>query len=294
MEERHFGPVWFLPGDNNGKYPYCNSVYIAGQGILIDPASNRERLARLREENGVREIWLSHWHEDHFMHLDLFDDLPLAVSEQDAAPLASLDRLSDAYGLDHEYREHWHALFQDLFHFKPRVPSRHLRGGTTLSLEDIQVEIIAAPGHTPGHLAFLFKGPDILFLGDYDLTPFGPWYGDVASSISSTIDSVRRLQRIPAAVWLCSHEEGVFENNPGKLWDQYLQVIDIREEKLLHFLREARSMEEIVDACIIYRKKREPKAFFEFGERALMRKHLEKLLNEKRIVAENGRFQSAG
>ncbi len=40
---------------------------------------------------------------------------------------------------------------------------------------------------------------DILFLGDYDLTPFGPWYGDVESSIEQTISSINMLQQIPAS-----------------------------------------------------------------------------------------------
>ena len=48
MQERCFGPVRFIPGENHGKYPFCHSVYIEGAGILIDPASDRERLKRLR------------------------------------------------------------------------------------------------------------------------------------------------------------------------------------------------------------------------------------------------------
>ena len=46
MEERKFGPVWFIPGERNGKYPYCHSLYIEGEGggILIDASSDRERL----------------------------------------------------------------------------------------------------------------------------------------------------------------------------------------------------------------------------------------------------------
>ena len=76
MRETHFGPVWFIPGKNRGRYPHCHSIYIDGPGILIDPSSDRERLKQLRERDGVNAIWLSHWHEDHIMDLDLFDDLP--------------------------------------------------------------------------------------------------------------------------------------------------------------------------------------------------------------------------
>ena len=71
MKERCFGPIRFLPGENRGKYPFCHSLYIDGAGILIDPASDRDRLKGLHKNGGVREVWLSHWHEDHFMHLDL-------------------------------------------------------------------------------------------------------------------------------------------------------------------------------------------------------------------------------
>ena len=32
MEERSFGPVRFLPGKNEGKFPFCHSIYIDGVG----------------------------------------------------------------------------------------------------------------------------------------------------------------------------------------------------------------------------------------------------------------------
>jgi len=70
MQEQSFGPIRFIPGENRGKYPYSHSLHVDGEGILIDPASDRDRLKRLREESVVGEVWLSHWHEDHFMHLD--------------------------------------------------------------------------------------------------------------------------------------------------------------------------------------------------------------------------------
>ena len=96
MEEKHFGPLWFIPGENGGKYPNCHSIYMEDAGVLIDPVSDRKRLIQLREDTGVKEIWLSHWHEDHIMHLDLFDDLPLCISEMDAGPLSDMESFLDA------------------------------------------------------------------------------------------------------------------------------------------------------------------------------------------------------
>ena len=37
-------------------------------------------------------------------------------------------------------------------------------------------------------------------------------------------------------------------------------------------------MKDIVNAWIVYRKPREPEAFFAFAEEALMRKHIERLM----------------
>jgi len=291
LKERHFGPVWFIPGDNYGIYPNCHSIYIEGDGVLIDPGSDRERLIQLRGGPGVREVWLTHWHEDHLMHLDLFDDLPLLISEPDAPPLADLNVFMDAYGMEGEdEREYWRVVLKEEFHFRPRRPTRFLRGGDAISLKTGDVAVMATPGHTPGHLSFFFQTPGVLLLGDYDLTRFGPWYGDRGSNIQETIRSVNRLRKVPARVWLSSHERGIFEENPGDRWDQYVAVIQERERKLIERLRTPQTLEDIVGAWIIYGRPREPKAFFEFGERVHMKKHLEKLVNEGRVVTDGAYY----
>jgi glyoxylase-like metal-dependent hydrolase (beta-lactamase superfamily II) len=291
MQELTFGPIRFIPGQNKGKYPFCHSVYIEEDRILIDPASDRERLVRLKEEEGVECIWLSHWHEDHFLHLDLFDDAPLYISREDAPPLSDMSLFLDAYGVvDENERKVWATIISNDFHFKPRTPAGFLEGGQTKRLNAVTVDIIATPGHTPGHLCFHFREPEVLFLGDYDLTPFGPWYGDRFSNISRIIESVRKLEAIPAKTWLASHETGVFSKPPKKLWQGYLNVIKTREEKLLEFLEHPRTLAEIVNAWIVYRKPREPKDFYTFAERALMLKHLELLMDRSMVILKEGKY----
>jgi glyoxylase-like metal-dependent hydrolase (beta-lactamase superfamily II) len=288
MEERHFGPVWFIPGDNKGKYPYCHSVYIDGAGILIDPASDRRRLEEIRDRHGVRAIWLSHWHEDHFMYLDLFDHVPIWISREDAPPLSDLDILLDWYGVENnEQRNYWRKFMLEQFNFRPRRPQRFLQGGEAIRLGELTVDVIAAPGHTPGHLAFYFREPEVLFLGDYDLTRFGPWYGDVHSSIDETIASLSRLKQIPARVLLTSHETGVFENPSEAPWGPYESVIAEREGKLLQAMDRPKSLEEIVNLYLIYGRPREPRDFFEFCERALVRKHIERLEQRGNVLREH-------
>jgi glyoxylase-like metal-dependent hydrolase (beta-lactamase superfamily II) len=292
MEERCFGPIRFIPGENRGKYPFCHSLYIDGEGILIDPASDRDRLKRLRTEDGVKQVWLSHWHEDHFMHLDLFDDVPLLISEQDAPQLSDVELFLDGYGIKIEdQRRVWREIVTSQFHFRPRKPAEFLEAGKKIRLKDLTVEIIPTPGHTPGHLCFFFQEHGVLFLGDYDLTPFGPWYGDRDSSIQDTIQSVERLKEIPAKIWLTCHETGVFEENPAVLWDQYLAVIDQRESKLLDYLNTPKTIADIVEAWIVYQRPREPKEFYALAEEMIMQKHLDLLVAKSKVVKEGERYR---
>ncbi len=294
MEEKNFGSVRFIPGKNNGKYPYCHSIYIEGAGVLIDPASDRERLIRLKENEGVKMIWLSHWHEDHIMDLDLFDDVPLWVSEPDAEPLTDLELFLDWYDMQDDFREQFRMLMIEQFHYKPRKPERFLNDGETINLGSVSVDVISTPGHTPGHLSFFFKEPRVLFLGDYDLTRFGPWYGDRDSDIDDVIRSIALLRKIPAKVWLTCHETGVFEEEPGEIWDQYLAVIQKREVKLLNFLKTPKTMSQIIDAGIVYGRPGTTESLIAFGEEAIMKKHIERDLKKSIVLKDNACFYKAG
>jgi glyoxylase-like metal-dependent hydrolase (beta-lactamase superfamily II) len=291
MEERLFGPVRFIPGENRGRYPNCNSLYIEEAGILIDPASDRERLIRLRSEKEVKAVWLSHWHEDHFMHLDLFDDLPLWISPLDAPPLADLTTFLTWYGFSDGEMLFWRSIIEDRFHFRPRKPAGHLVGGETITLGPLSVDIIATPGHTPGHLAFLFREASLLFTGDYDLTGFGPWYGDLHSSIDQTRASIDLLRQISADTVLTGHETGIFAQPLNGLWANYSGVMAEREAKLLQVLEQPKTLEAIIDARIVYGKPREPKEFFDFGERVHMKKHLEDLQKRGFVAEQQGLYR---
>ncbi len=287
--ERSFGPVRFLPGKNRARYPHCHSLYIEGAGVLIDPACDRQRLKRLRDEEGVSQVWLSHWHEDHLRHLDLFDDLPLYMSEADAPPLSDLEAYLDwNCGDNQALRDKWRDLAVRVFNFRPRRPTGFLCHGQVVELGPLSVEVIATPGHTPGSLCFFFRQPRVLFLADYDLTSFGPWYGDIQADIDELKASVARLHAVPARTWLAGHGEGVYEEDPGERWDNFVGVIDNRERRLLEFLEQPRTLDEIVGAWIAYGHPRQPEDFYRAAEEGLMRKHL-KALETRGMVAWRGR-----
>jgi len=289
---RSFGPVHFVPGGNRGRYPCSNSVYVEGAGVLIDAGADGAIYRELLAGPGVQEVWLSHWHEDHLTHLDLFAGLPLCMMAADAPALAGIESFLDSYGIAGEdFRDYWRKVLPADFHYRPRKVNRCFTPGEVIDLGVCTVEIVHAPGHTPGHTAFWFREPRVMFLADYDLTRFGPWYGDRDSSLTLTWQSLERLRRYPAEVWLTSHEDGILLGDASAAFDAYAAVIAEREAKLLDFLASPRSREEIVAACLVYRKPREPKAFFEWGEGAIMDKHLQHLLAAGRVVRESGRLR---
>jgi hydroxyacylglutathione hydrolase len=291
--DAQFGRIRFICGDNGGKYPFSHSLYLDGENIrvIIDPACSLQKLTDLKQKKGVDQVWLSHWHEDHISYLNLFNDCILRVSERDFPPLTDIDIFMDWYGIKEDsLRQIWKHVMLENFNYRPKKDALFIKDDETINLGSLAVQVIATPGHTPGHLSFFFPDEELLFLGDYDLTSFGPWYGDVYSSIEQTIKSIHKLKNIPARRWVASHNTGLFENNPGKLWEDYENVIYQREEKIMNFLNEPRTLEQILSAWLIYGKPREPKEFFEFNEHALIRKHIDYLEQRGKIALDKNQY----
>jgi len=288
-----FCRIRFISGDNGGKYPFNHSIYLAGkdQGVIIDPSCSLQKLTDLKEKDGVDQVWLSHWHEDHMGFLNLFENCTLRISQRDFPPLTDIEIFLDWYGIkENQTREIWKNIMLNNFNYRPQKEASFFSNDEIIDLGSLNVQIIPTPGHTPGHLSFFFPDEEILFLGDYDLTTFGPWYGDVYSSIEQTIESIHKLKNIPARRWIASHNTGLFEENPGKLWDDYENIIYQREEKIINFLKEPKTMEEILAAWLIYGRPREPKEFFEFNERALVSKHIEYLERNGKITPDKNKY----
>jgi hydroxyacylglutathione hydrolase len=289
-----FGPVSFIEGKKGGRYPYCHSLYIEEAGVIIDPSSDPDQLQKIANSGQAKSVWLSHWHEDHIMYLNLFEGLPISMHEADVPPLTNLETFIDWYfysGSNLEsMREEWRQMMLDMFNYKPREISQFLKDGDIIDLGSVTVEVLHCPGHSPGSLSFYFREPQVLFLGDTDLTPFGPWYGDIYSDIDAIYQTVERLRNIPAKVWLTGHEQGIFESDPGPLWDDYLQVIQTREDKLLDFLSEPRTLDDIANHWIIYGKPKKPVDMFAFLEKISMSKHLDRLIKKEVVESDGDRY----
>ena len=291
MNRRLAETIWLIEGGKGGRYPYSHSLYIRdGGGILVDCGSDYETIARIRREEGLAAVLMTHYHEDHFLFLHRFPDVAVWASDGDAPALESFDVFLDWYGVDGTDSEpFFRKLFAEKFPYAPRAVARRIRDGERIRLGRTEAVAVVAPGHTPGHLCLHFPADGILFMADYDLTAFGPWYGDTPGSIDAFRRSARRLAEIGAPVNVVSHEEPVHRGDIRGRTEAYLAAIDRREEALRAHLREPRTREEIVAARIVYGKERTG-PWFDYGEWALLSKHLERMGASGEVLRADGRY----
>jgi len=283
--------IWLIEGLKGGRFPYSHSLYINdGGGVLIDCGSDPEEIIRLRHDNGLAAIVMTHYHEDHFFFRYRFPDVEVWTTAADTPPLESLEALlqnSGAAGT--RFEADFRRRLIEEYNYLACTVARHIADGETLHFGGTSARAVIAPGHTPGHLCLHFPQEDILFLGDYDLTPFGPWYGDRVADIDDFKRSGRMLAGLGAKINVASHEEPIHRGSIREKMERYLSVIDRREEKLVDFLRDPHDLEEIIARRIVYGKDAQSE-WFDGGEAALMAKHLEKLIREGRVRQDGDRY----
>ena len=283
--------IWVVEGGKEGRYPYAHSLYVAdGGGILVDAGSDPAEIDRLRKERGIAAVVMTHYHEDHFTFLSRLPDTPVWSSAADAPALESLETLLGWYGvLGTEWDAFYRELFDGKFPFAPRKVARRIADGEELRFGDTRAVAVVAPGHTPGHLCLHFPDDGILFLGDYDLTAFGPWYGDAPCGIDGFRKSALRLASIAADQYVVSHEGPVHRGPIGEKMRAYLAVIDRREEALRDHVREPRTRAGIIAARLIYGADRDG-PWFDYGEWALLSKHLDGMIARGEVALRDGAY----
>jgi hydroxyacylglutathione hydrolase len=141
----------------------------AEEAIVVDPGGDPTQLRLELARMGARvvAVLLTHGHWDHVLGV-------AELAEASAAPIyigaAELPELKSGLA-------EWMGV-PSAPAFEPDVL---LEGGETLNLAGLEIEVIAVPGHRPGHMAFatdgcLFSG-DVLFRGSVGRSdlPEGDW-----------------------------------------------------------------------------------------------------------------------
>jgi len=288
------GPVSVYLGEKSGKYPDGNQVTVRGADTLV--AFDTPLVAnRLGEELLAADlVVLGHVHEDHIAGLHRLPHARVCVHEADVEAARSWEGLARHYGYAPVVLRGMRTKIEREFHYAPRPDALPYRDGATWSLGGgVTVRAIHTPGHTSGHCVLLVEPEGVAFIGDIDLSSFGPYYGDSTSSLAAFRRTLQAVKQIPARAWITAHHKGVVTERETFL--QLLQAfdarLDAREEAIAAFLRAHPStLEELVAHRFVYPKHLDD-LYYGDAERRTIAQHLEALARAGRAQEEGGRWR---
>ncbi|MFI6873442.1 MBL fold metallo-hydrolase [Streptomyces sp. NPDC050400] len=287
-----YGEVDVLVGAERGSYPYANPLLVRGTdaALVVDPS-----LTLVGGAPPADLVLVSHAHEDHIAGLGRYDDVPVHVHAGDLDALRSRAALVAGIGLPDDAVDAHDALMRDEFHVHGRPDALGFEDGAVFDLGGRTVTVVHLPGHTAGHCGFLVEPDGFLYVGDIDLTSFGPYYGDVGSSLADFEASMRRCREIDAKWFGTAHHKGVIEGAEEfrRRLDAFAGVVEKRDAALLAFLTEPRTVDEIAEHRLVYRPHVQG-AHVRPVELRTAAQHLDRLTQDGLVtVVAEGRFRAA-
>ncbi len=156
-----------------------------GQAAIVDPGGDIDRILAAVEkmEATVEKVILTHGHMDHCAASDVLrQQLGVPIEgphEADSFWIDKLPQWCEMSGFPHA----------DAF-----TPDRWLEAGDTVTVGDQTLKVFHCPGHTPGHVVFLYEPQqvawvgDVLFQGSIGRTDFPMGnHDDLIASIRNTL-----------------------------------------------------------------------------------------------------------
>jgi len=291
-----FGAVRVYLGEKSGKYPDGNQVIVTGRDtrVALDTPLVANRLRR--ELEGTDLVVLGHMHEDHAAGLHLLPRARVFAPQADLPAVQSWKGLERHYGYRPEVFSAMREIVARDFFFAPRPDAVGYADGQVWELGGVRLRAHHMPGHTAGHSVLVAEPEGVAFIGDIDLSGFGPYYGDACSNLADFRRTLARVADIPARVWITSHHKGVITGRDDflHLLHAFRDKIAQRERAILAELAQGpRSLQQLVEHRFLYPRGFEV-VYAEDAERHTLLAHLTEWLASGRVVEEGGLFRLAG
>ena len=147
----------FVLGDFETNCYLLRSDPEAKECLIIDPGFSAEPLLEFLKKESLQptRIILTHGHCDHIegikLLLENFNGISISIGKDDAEMLTSC-------------RHNLSLLMGAPFKLKP--PDELLEDGDLIELDNIKLEVLATPGHSPGGVSFFCRDDAVVFAGD--------------------------------------------------------------------------------------------------------------------------------
>lgn len=281
-----FGRVSVFFGEKSGKYPDGNQVLIRGSDTraAFDTPIVSNHIGPIFDATEL--VVMGHIHEDHMAGLHRLPAAVVHVHEADLPAAQSWHGMLAAFGVtDMAQASDMLARLQRDFFYAPRSDALGYVDGACWDLGQTRIRAFHMPGHTAGHTVLVVEPEGVAFIGDIDLTGFGPYYGDACSSLRDFRRSLARLPDIPAKVWVTSHHRGIYTERERFLRDlaAFTAKLDDRSQRVLDLLGDApKTLAQLAQHRLLYPQGYES-AWVAAAEARTMSQHLAELLADGRV-----------
>ena len=280
---RRIGPIMIIEGANNSKVPFSRSLYINSKDkVLIDTGADPTELRALDDQYGVELVVNTHYHPDHTLHNHLFTDAEKWINPIEFETIQSIEGIARGNGV---FQEWGYAGVEAMSKQFPKewVQSLGEISGTyhyedEYNFSGVKVNFLHTPGHTKGYSSPYFPELGIVYVGDFDMTSFGPWYFGSDGDIEEFIASSKLLLELDADTYITGHQKGIFSKQEFQMaMSKFIGSIDQRDEIIDKYVRQGMNFEELTKIGIFYPKKMLEVMIMKTWERSGIRKHLHRL-----------------
>jgi glyoxylase-like metal-dependent hydrolase (beta-lactamase superfamily II) len=142
------------PYQQNCSVIKCEST---GKVALVDPGGDIDRIEAAVEQLGgtVEKILLTHGHMDHCAATsELREKLGIPVEGPQIEDKFWIEKLPE-----------W-CQMSGFPHAEPFEPDRWLEDGDTVTVGEQVLQVYHCPGHTPGHVVFIYDEQRVAWVGD--------------------------------------------------------------------------------------------------------------------------------
>ena len=126
----------------------------SGKAVIVDPGGEGERLVEAVDKSGatLEAVWITHAHVDHVGAIASIKqrwNVPVYLHPLDRRLYEAAGRQAQVYGVQFE---------------EPPPPDREFSDGQQIKVGDVELSVMHAPGHSPGHV--VIHGDGIALVGD--------------------------------------------------------------------------------------------------------------------------------